>query len=42
MTLNLEFSTIADIATFDTDSAMVFINEPDLEWVGGGEMSNGF
>ena len=43
MTLNLELSNVTDVATLDTDSAtLVFINEPDLEWVGGGEMSNGF
>ncbi len=42
MTLNLEISNVADQA-LDTDCAtLVFINEPELEWVGGGEMSNGY
>lgn len=43
MALNLEISNVVDNATLDTGSVtLVFINEPELEWVGGGEMSNGF
>ncbi len=38
----LGFSDVAE-ATVDTDYATLkFIDEPDLAWVGGGDLSNGY
>ncbi|MGI9024552.1 MAG: hypothetical protein ACR2GP_03065 [Burkholderiaceae bacterium] len=38
----LEFSDVVEVAV-DADCAILkFIDEPDLAWVGGGDLSNGY